>query len=1031
MLRIGADLPAHGKLRSLQRLLLCMRLLIVLSIIFMVIACTPFYQAPKNSTPAPAHRVTWDGYSLFIDGRRLVIWSGEFHYWRLPSPALWRDVLEKMKAAGFNTVSIYFDWAYHSPQPGVYDFSGIRDVNRLLTITEQVGLYVIARPGPYINAETDAGGFPGWLLTQKGRARSSAPDYTAAYMDWLTHIDRILVPHQITHHGTIILYQVENEYTFGPLDPTYMQQLEAKVRADGIDVPLDHNDANLRGTWASGPGAVNLYAFDSYPQGFNCSDPQKWASVPTGFARAHNYSPDTPIFIGEFQGGSFDPWGGPGFDKCRQLTGPDFINVFYKNDLAQGATLINSYMTYGGTSWGWLPDPDVYSSYDYGAAIDEAGQLTTKYYAMKRIGYMLQAVAPIAKTQLASDASVTDNSIDLIERINPDMHTHFFFLRHADSTSTANDTFHLAFSGPDGTYTIPQQPGTALHLNGRDSKILIAGYNLGAQRLVYSTSELLTQTTIDNRDIAVLYGRAGEDGETVLRYAKRPAVSVLSGSAAVTYNAATGDLRLNYVHSGLTEVLIQGGKRDLLLLLGTDDIASRFWLDQTGRGPVLVYGPYLVRSASSSGSTLALSGETDSATKLLLFAPRSISAITWDSRNLSTTTDNAAAYTASLPGPAPITLPALANWRFKAESPEVNPAFDDSSWKPAQADKLPMDNYGFHYGDVWYRGRFTATGKETGLALDGEGGPNGLYSVWMNGTFLGTQSSGPHIFPIPAGSLKPGSTVEFSVLVENMGHNEDFSSNDTQKEPRGLVSATLPGSSAALSWKIQGARGGDLTDPMRGPFNNGGLYGERNGWYLPGYNDATWTPVTLPHRWSAAGIPPGIGWYRTSFTLSVPASMDVPIGLHIADSVYHYRALIFVNGWLVGRYWNTVGPQSTYYLTAGILNTSGKNEVAIAVWGLDEQGGGLGSVSLSAYGTAPGRNASVVVNHPIAQAWGGQHSSAQERQPGPTSPEEIAETLRGYAREGLSHVQVWLTPSTLAGLEWFKAVLDLLDNNEA
>ncbi len=170
--------------------------------------------APTHSVATPKHTVTWDRYSLKLDGKRLMVWSGEFHYWRLPSPALWRDVLEKIKAAGFNTVSIYFDWAYHSPKAGVYDFTGIRDVNNLLNITQQVGLYIIARPGPYINAETDAGGFPGWLITQQGKARTSAPDYTAAYMEWLSHIDPILARHQITHGGNIILYQVENEYTF-------------------------------------------------------------------------------------------------------------------------------------------------------------------------------------------------------------------------------------------------------------------------------------------------------------------------------------------------------------------------------------------------------------------------------------------------------------------------------------------------------------------------------------------------------------------------------------------------------------------------------------------------------------------------------------------------------------------------------------------------------------------------------------------------------------------------------------------------
>jgi beta-galactosidase GanA len=29
--------------------------------------------------------MTFDKYSLMLDGHRLVLWSGEFHYWRLPS----------------------------------------------------------------------------------------------------------------------------------------------------------------------------------------------------------------------------------------------------------------------------------------------------------------------------------------------------------------------------------------------------------------------------------------------------------------------------------------------------------------------------------------------------------------------------------------------------------------------------------------------------------------------------------------------------------------------------------------------------------------------------------------------------------------------------------------------------------------------------------------------------------------------------------------------------------------------------------
>src|SRR5580704_17193327 len=50
------------------------------------------------------HQITFDPYSLMIDGRRLFVWSGEFHPFRLPSPSLWLDILQKMKAAGYNAV---------------------------------------------------------------------------------------------------------------------------------------------------------------------------------------------------------------------------------------------------------------------------------------------------------------------------------------------------------------------------------------------------------------------------------------------------------------------------------------------------------------------------------------------------------------------------------------------------------------------------------------------------------------------------------------------------------------------------------------------------------------------------------------------------------------------------------------------------------------------------------------------------------------------------------------------------------------
>ena len=83
-----------------------------------------------------------------------------------------------------------------------------------------------------------------------------------------------------------------------------------------------------------------------------------------------------------------------------------------------------------------------------------------------------------------------------------------------------------------------------------------------------------------------------------------------------------------------------------------------------------------------------------------------------------------------------------------------------------------------------------------------------------------------------------------------------------------------------------------------------------------------------------------------------------------------YRAFIYVNGWLIGRYVNNVGPQHQFYVPAGILNDHGANTLAIAVWGLDGAGGGLDQVSLVADGQPGGRRAGRAGGQPRVLARG-------------------------------------------------------------
>ena len=242
--------------------------------------------------------------------------------------------------------------------------------------------------------------------------------------------------------------------------------------------------------------------------------------------------------------------------------------------------------------------------------------------------------------------------------------------------------------------------------------------------------------------------------------------------------------------------------------------------------------------------------------------------------------------------------------------------------------------------------------------------------MWVNGRLLGsapggtqadsdtnTRDPGPGEFAIPAGLVKKGEKATISVLVQNMGHNDDWIADDNRmRQPRGLVGADVIGSDAPIAWKIQGARGGeDLADRTRGPLNNGGLFGERAGWSLPGFPDHAWS------RPGSAGdsVPAGVSWRRTSFKLDLPKRQDVSAALRfVAKPSDDYRLVFFLNGWNLGQYGADIGPQTDFVLPAGVLRTNGENTLAVAV--IAEKASKLSPMSLVALsnhrGGVPVRN---------------------------------------------------------------------------
>lgn len=164
---------------------------------------------------------------------------------------------QAISSCRFNAFSIYNHWGWHNPIPGVIDFeSGAHNFTQLLTFAKEIGLYVILRPGPYINAEANAGGFPLWVTTGAyGELRDNDPRYTEAWIPYMTEMAKQVKPHLITNGGNAILYQIENEYSEQWLDieeridnvpiQEYFELLKNNAWDNGVDVPLMHNAPNM------------------------------------------------------------------------------------------------------------------------------------------------------------------------------------------------------------------------------------------------------------------------------------------------------------------------------------------------------------------------------------------------------------------------------------------------------------------------------------------------------------------------------------------------------------------------------------------------------------------------------------------------------------------------------------------------------------------------------------------------------------------------------------------------------------------
>ncbi|KAF7334698.1 putative beta-galactosidase A [Mycena venus] len=598
-----------------------------------------FYRGHSNAS------VTLDQHSLLLDGKRVMVFSGEFHPFRLPSPELWYDVLQKFKASGFNGVSVYWHWGLSAPNANEVRFTQHNDLAKFFQVAKDVGILVIVRPGPYVNAETAAGGIPGWATNIPGLARTNNTAYREAWFPYIKGFAEATAPFQypdgpvigaslsppsrpippyllflITHpnHTHTTAVQSENEYATTaqahiPGLDEHMQDIINVLREGGITrVPTIHNDKNPAGQVRdAGAGeavgvdgafyaCVLLPVLPSLTLSIhlplsNYSSVQLMIILRrfTESDTSHQtWNPAEPLALFEWQGGAFSYWSGPGYDECYQLINEQFANVYYKNNYASGAAIQNLYMTYGGTNWGNMHCTSCVLSIRAtitAPPLPKTAPPTPKLAEIKLQAYFLHASPDYLLVGRVGNGTVglgtaysTSSDIYTTNLESPASKANFYFVRQVTNTKTSDTVFKLRVNTTVAGGEISIPKAGNLMLAGRESKIIVTNYPFGTSKLEYSTAEVLTWATFDKVDTIVLYALEGQYVEISVESVPNAKISHV-GSNSITAKATGKTITLSGSPSGLSIVSF-GNTR---LIVGDKKTVSGFFaprLTVTGTG---------------------------------------------------------------------------------------------------------------------------------------------------------------------------------------------------------------------------------------------------------------------------------------------------------------------------------------------------------------------------------------------------------------------------------------------------------------
>ena len=340
--------------------------------LFFLLMAFCLFLAPVNAANTSGSFRVGDK-TFLLNNKPFVVKAAEVHYPRIPRE-YWEQRIQMCKALGMNTLCIYIFWNAHEQQEGVFDFTGNNDIRAFVKLAQKNGMWVIVRPGPYVCAEWEMGGLPWWLLKKKDiRLREQDPYFMERLEIFEKKVGEQLGDLTIEKGGPIIMVQVENEYGSYGEDKPYISAVRDIIRKSGFDkVELFQCD------WSSNFTKNGLDDL-TWTMNFGTG-----ANIDQEFKKLGELRPNSPKMCSEFWSGWFDKWGGR-----HETRGAEAMVDGISQMLDRGISF-SLYMTHGGTNWGhWAGAnspgfaPDV-TSYDYDAPINEAGQVTDKFWKLRK-----------------------------------------------------------------------------------------------------------------------------------------------------------------------------------------------------------------------------------------------------------------------------------------------------------------------------------------------------------------------------------------------------------------------------------------------------------------------------------------------------------------------------------------------------------------------------------------------------------------------------------------------------------------------